>query len=155
MQWNSLELKGNLVFLVAQMVKNLPAIWETWVQSLGRENLLEKRVATYSSILAWRTPWTEEPDSLQSIVSQRVRHNWVINTFTFSLVWGALDKEMDCFLETTPICLPEGKGINSLSSIGSFFLSHHQTFIYLWEVKSKKWCNDHDLQHLHYLPPYT
>ena len=75
MQLNSLEVKGNLVFLVAQMVKNLPAIWETWVQSLGRENPLEKRVATYSSILVWRTPWTEEPDSLQSIVSRGVRHS--------------------------------------------------------------------------------
>ena len=70
MQLNSLEVKGNLVFLVAQMVKNLPAIWETWVQSLGRENPLEKRVATYSSILAWRTPWTEETGGLQSTGSQ-------------------------------------------------------------------------------------
>ena len=47
--------------LVAQMVKNLPAVEETWVQSLGREDPLEKGMATYSSILAWRFPWTEEP----------------------------------------------------------------------------------------------
>ena len=46
--------------LVAQMVKNLPAMWETWVQSLGREDLLEEGMATHSSILAWRIPWTEE-----------------------------------------------------------------------------------------------
>ena len=46
--------------LVAQMVKNLPMIWETWVQSLGREDTLEKGMAIYSSILAWRIPWTEE-----------------------------------------------------------------------------------------------
>ena len=47
------------------MVKHLPAMWETWVQSLGEEDLLEKGMATYSSILAWRIPWTEEPDGLQ------------------------------------------------------------------------------------------
>ena len=47
--------------LVAQMVKNLPAMWETWVQSLGQEDPLEKGMVTHSSILAWRIPWTEEP----------------------------------------------------------------------------------------------
>ena len=54
------------------MVKNVPAMQETWVQSLDREDLLEKGMATHSSILAWRIPWTEE---LQSMGSQRVRHN--------------------------------------------------------------------------------
>ena len=52
---------------VAQMMKNLPAMQENWVQSLGQEDPLEKEMATHSSILAWRIPWTEEPDSLQSI----------------------------------------------------------------------------------------
>ena len=47
--------------LVAQMVRNLPAMWETWVRSLGREDPLEKELATHSSVLAWRIPWTEEP----------------------------------------------------------------------------------------------
>ena len=61
-------------FLVAQMVKNLPAVQETWVQSLDGEDPLEKGVATHSSILAWRIPWTEEPGGLQFIESQRVRH---------------------------------------------------------------------------------
>ena len=51
--------------LVAQIVKNLPAMPETWVQSLGQEDPLEKGMATYSSILAWRIPWTEEPGRLQ------------------------------------------------------------------------------------------
>ena len=51
--------------LVAQMVKNLPAMQETWVQSLGREDPLERRMATHSCILAWRIPWTEEPGGLQ------------------------------------------------------------------------------------------
>ena len=63
------------IFLVAQMVKNLPAMQVTWVQSLSQENPLEKGVATHSSILAWEIPWTEEPGSLQSIGLQRVRHN--------------------------------------------------------------------------------
>ena len=64
-----------LVSLVAQMVKNLPAMQETWVQSLGQEDPLEEGMATYSSILAWRIPWTEEPGGLQSMGSQRVGHD--------------------------------------------------------------------------------
>ena len=61
--------------LVAQTVKNLPAIQKTWVQSLGWEDPLEKRMATHSSILAWRIPWTEEPGKIQSMGSQRLGHN--------------------------------------------------------------------------------
>ena len=57
--------------MVAQTVKNLPAVQETLVQSLGLEDPLEKGMATHSSILAWRIPWTEEPDRLQSMESQR------------------------------------------------------------------------------------
>ena len=60
---------------VAQMVKNLPAMWETQVQSLDQEDPLEKRMATHSSILAWRIPWTEEPSGLESMGSQRVGHD--------------------------------------------------------------------------------
>ena len=71
------------VFLVAQMVKHLPAMQETRVQSLGGENPLEKVMSTHCSILARRIPWTEEPGRLQSMMSQRVRHDWEINTFTF------------------------------------------------------------------------
>ena len=56
--------------MVAQMVKKLPAVWETQVQSLVREDLLEKGMVTYSGILAWRIPWTEEPGRLQSMGSQ-------------------------------------------------------------------------------------
>ena len=61
--------------LVAQMVKNLPAIQETWIQSLGWEYLLEKEIATHSNILAWGIPWTEEPGWLDSVELQRVGHN--------------------------------------------------------------------------------
>ena len=57
---------------MAQMVKNLPEMQETWVQSPGQEDPLEKGMATHSSILAWRIPWIEEPDGLQSIGLQRV-----------------------------------------------------------------------------------
>ena len=60
---------------MAQMVKCLPAIWETQVQSLGWEDPLEKEMATHSSTLAWKIPWTEAPDRIQSMVSQRVGHN--------------------------------------------------------------------------------
>ena len=60
---------------MAQRVKHLPAMWETQVRSLGWEDLLEEEMATHSSILAWRIPWTEEPGRLQSMGSQRVGHD--------------------------------------------------------------------------------
>ena len=65
----------HLASLVAQLVKNPPAMQETWVKFLGWENPLEEGVATHSSILVWRIPWTEEPNGLQSIGSQRVGHD--------------------------------------------------------------------------------
>ena len=76
---------------MAQLVKNPPAMWETQVRSLGWEDPLEKGMATHSSILAWRSPWTEEPGGLWSMGSQRVSHDWV--TFSFSaltdyVVWA-------------------------------------------------------------------
>ena len=61
--------------LVAQTVKNLPAMQESWVQSLGQEDHLEKGVAAHSSILTWRIPWTEKPGELQLTGSQRVGHD--------------------------------------------------------------------------------
>ena len=61
--------------LVAQMVKRLPAMQATRIQSLGREDPLEKEMATHSSILAWKIPWTEETGKLQSMGSQRVGHD--------------------------------------------------------------------------------
>ena len=60
---------------MAQTVKNLPVIRETWDRSLDWEDLLEENMATYSSIVAWRIPWTEEPGGLQSMGLQRVRYN--------------------------------------------------------------------------------
>ena len=71
--WNWLAI--NWTSLVAQTVKHLPTMRETWVQSLGREDPLEKEMATHSSTLAWKIPWMEEPGILQSMGSQRVRHD--------------------------------------------------------------------------------
>ena len=62
--------------LVAQRLKRLPGMQETWVWSLGWEEPLEKEMATHSSTLTWRIPWREEPGRLQSMGSQRVRHDW-------------------------------------------------------------------------------
>ena len=67
---------------MTQMVKNLFAMQENWVPSLGWEDPLEMEMATHPSILAWRIPWTEEPGRLQSTESQRVRHDCVTNTFS-------------------------------------------------------------------------
>ena len=75
-----------LYIVVAQLVKNLPVMQETRVWSLGREDPLEKEMATHSSTLAWRIPWTEEPDRIQSMGSQRVRYDGVTFTFHFSCI---------------------------------------------------------------------
>ena len=64
-------------FLVSQTVKNAPAMQETWIQSLGWEDPLEKGMAIHSSFLAWRIPWTQETGGLQSMGSQWVEHDWV------------------------------------------------------------------------------
>ena len=73
---------------MAQKVMNLPVMWETWVRYLGWEDPLEKEMATHSSILAWRIPWTEEPGGLQSTGSQRVGPDWA--TFTSGDISGGL-----------------------------------------------------------------
>ena len=65
----------HMAYLVAQMVKTLPAMQETWVRSLGQKDPLEKGMATHSSILDWRIPWTEEPSRLYSMGSQRIGHD--------------------------------------------------------------------------------
>ena len=72
------------VSLVAQMVKRLSAMQETWVRSLGWEGLLEKEMAAHSSILAWKIPWMVEPGSLPSKRSQRIRYNWATSLLHFT-----------------------------------------------------------------------
>ena len=68
------------------MVKNLPATQETWVRSLGQEDPLVKGMASHSSILGWRIPWTEEPGRLQSVGSHRVGRDWATNTKTMEII---------------------------------------------------------------------
>ena len=75
-------MKPHRASLVDQMVKNLPAVQETCVGSLGQEDPLEKGMAIHSLILCWRIPWTEEPGGLQSIGLQKLRHDCAINTHT-------------------------------------------------------------------------
>ena len=89
MKWDLKSLPRNwtkvaCASLVAQLVKNLPAMQETQIWSLGQEDPLEKEMATHSSILAWRIPWTQETCGLQSMGLRRVGHNWVTNTY---LAW--------------------------------------------------------------------
>ena len=81
--------------LMAQRLKRLPAMRETWVRPLGWEDPLEKEMATHSSILAWRIPWTEEPGRLQSMGSQRVGYDF---TFTFPSL------SVSCLCENLPSC---------------------------------------------------
>ena len=68
---------------MAQIVKNPPVMQEIWVRSLGGEDPLEKGMVAHSNILAWKIPWTEEPGRLQSMESQRVKHEWATNASTF------------------------------------------------------------------------
>ena len=86
--------------LVTQTVKNLPAVQETWDQSLGREDFLEKGMATHSSILTWRIPRTEEPGGLQSMGSQSIEYNR--GTFTHILIsspwWNLLLSDVVLFI---------------------------------------------------------
>ena len=97
--WNALlsgTLLLNVAFPVPQIVKNLPAMQEMqelWVRSPGWKDPLEKGMATHSSVLAWRIPPTEEPGGLQSMGSQRLRHDWVTDTFTLVSVVS-----LNCFL---------------------------------------------------------
>ena len=80
---------------MAQIVKNLPAMWETWVQSLGWEDPLEKGTATHSSILAWRSPRTKEPGGLQAMGLQRVARPHDFH-FHFKLTRSSTGKESAC-----------------------------------------------------------
>ena len=98
--------------LVAQMVKHLPAMWETWVRSLGWEDPLEKEKATHSSTLAWKSPWTEEPGRLQFMGLQRVGHDWepsLLHTYICSI------------LDPPPILLSHPSGSSQNTELSSLF----------------------------------
>ena len=83
--------------LVTQRVKHLPAMQEIWVWSLGGEDPLEKEMATHSSILAWKTPWTDKPGRLQSMGSQRVRHDWATSFSLFTSTFFEIGMKTDLF----------------------------------------------------------
>ena len=84
---------------MAQTVKRLPTMRVTWVQSLGQKDHLEKEMATHSRILAWKIPWIEEPDRLQSMGSQTVRHDLVTSlSLTQGIDLKQLDQKLDIFL---------------------------------------------------------
>ena len=85
-------LVTSLLLVVAQTVNNLPAMWETWVWFLHLEDSLEKGTITYSSILAWRIPRTEEPGRIRSKGLQQVGHHWATFTFTFTYCWWSMIK---------------------------------------------------------------
>ena len=107
--------------LVAQMVKNLPAIWETQDWFLGQEDILEKGMANHSSILAWGIAWTEEPGRLQSMGSRRVGQDWAtsLSLFTF-MHWRRK-------WQPTPVLLPgesQGREPGGLLSMGSHRVRH-------------------------------
>ena len=82
--------------LVAQTVKRLPTVKQTWVRSRGQEDPMEKEMATHSSTLAWKIPWTEERSRLQSMGSQRVGHDWV-TSLHLTIPSGSNSKESACY----------------------------------------------------------
>ena len=84
------RLQYSRASLVGQIVKNPPAIHETWVHSLGWEDPLEEGITTHSSILSWRIPWTEEPGGLQSMGLRRVGHDWAAKHSMHSQHWELL-----------------------------------------------------------------
>ena len=92
----------SLTSQVAQRLKSLLAVQETRVQSLGREYLLEKEIATHSGILAWKVPWMEEPGGLQSMGSQRVRYNWA-TSHSLSYIFSALFSWQHTGLSFSPV----------------------------------------------------
>ena len=104
--------------LMAQRLKRLPAMRETRVRPLGWEDPLEKEMATHSSILAWRIPWTEEPGRLQSMGSQRVGYDF---TFTFPSL------SVSCLCENLPSCF-----IGYLLGVPSFLESGYQEPVFPW-----------------------
>ena len=132
--------------LVAQTVKNLPAVRETRDQSLGWEDLLEKGMATHSSILAWTILWTEEPGKLQSMSLQRVRHDWSDLAHTARGCFNVLrqfllfDKVNQLYIRTCPLfsefpsrlVATEPRG--EFSALYSRFLSFFYYYYFLFVV---------------------
>ena len=107
---------------MTQRLKHLPGRQETRVGSLGREEPLEKEMATHSSILAWKIPWREEPGRLQSMESRRVRH--LLSNFTFTFHFHALEKEMATHSSVLAWRIPGMVEPGGLMSVGSHRVGH-------------------------------
>ena len=119
------------------MVKNLPIMWETQVQSLGQEDHPEKGMATRSNILAWRIPWTEEPGGLQSMGLQRVGHDWVTNTL---MRFYSLRPQL--FKETTEKQFHSKINFNQLGftfMAQKSFLMMNKVCIHMGEIHRDEW----------------
>ena len=114
----------DMTSLVVQIVKRLPTMRETWVQSLGREDLLEKKMATHSSILAWKIPWTEKPGRLQSMGSQESdTTEWLFHSHfhdihipVHSIVSHLLNKSSSCELSKMQVCVPSMSGMSEIAA---------------------------------------
>ena len=101
--------------LVAQLVNNLPAVQKTQVWSLSWKDLLEKEMATHSSILAWKISWTQEPGGLQAMVSQRVGHDWTTNTYC---TWGMISMQFQEGADSRVcVLITQGFSLNPLVSL--------------------------------------
>ena len=119
---------------VAQSVKNLSAVQETRVQSLGWEDPLEKEIATHSSILVWKISWTEKPGGLQSMGSQRVRHDWATNTYllTYTHIHIGLTRKLFRVFHMLQ------KNPNGLFGQSYYKYTYHIYFIYYISIYRKK-----------------
>ena len=118
---------------MAQRLKHLPAMWETWVRSLGWEDPLEKEMATHSRILAWWIPWTEEPGGLQSVGSQRVGHDWATSLHFTSAFF---------IVQLSQLCITTGKTIawarwNFVGKVTSLFFNMLSRLVIAFLPRSK------------------
>ena len=116
---------------MAQRLKRLPEMWETRVQSLGREDALEKEVATHSSTLAWRIPWREEPGRLQSMGSQRVGHDWATSLHFFTSKGQFSSVQFSCvWLFATPWIAARQASLSITNSLSSLRLTSSHLILY-------------------------
>jgi len=141
LKWfNQMTSKG----LLAQRLKHLPAMQETWVPTLGQEDPLEKEMANQSSILAWKIPWTEEPGGLQSTGSQRVRHDWATSPFTFCVYrhqkfWRESPTEITSTEITSEEVLWYSAQVGMKREVSPFFFFHFIFFTNYVKVNFKTW----------------
>ena len=135
---NGNPLQYSWASLIAQSVNNLPAVQEIRVWSLGQEDPLEKEMATHSSVLAWKIPWIEKPGGLQSMGSQRVRHDWAPNTYLLNPWKESHDQPRQHIKKQRQYFANKGP-----SGQGYGFSSSH---VWMWELDYKEiwapknWC---------------